>query len=304
MDLPPYTLRQLNCLVTAVTCGSISAAAVELRVSPGAVSMAIAELERLLGAQLVLRKPARGVTPTAAGAAMLADARGLIEAANELRQHTQELGSALTGRLVVGCYRPLAPFYLPVVLEHFAAAHPGLDVRFVEGSLVEVQGLLHDGGCEVALLYEMDLQPDIAIDPLVQTLPNVVLPADHPRARDAVVDLQELADEPVVLLDVPPSLHHTMGVFEQVGVQPRIAHVSANAEVVRALVGRGLGWSVLIQHPFGDVTYDGRQVVMRAIAGDPGRVDVVLAWPSAGRPTRRTQEFMRFCHSRFAGPTG
>lgn len=300
MDSMPYTLRQLTLFVAVAHQGSISGAADALQISPAAVSMAMTDLERALGAQLLLRRPARGVTLTPVGASVLGEARELLECAAQLHLHAQDLAQHLTGRLVIGCYSVLAPYYLPTIFERFADVHPALTVDVVEDSLTRLTQLLRAGQCEVALLYDVDLDTDVETERLSTARPSVVLPVAHPLARRQQVDPRLLADEPMIMLNVPPSMQHTRGVLDALGMVPRVVHRSANPEVVRSLVGRGLGWSILVQQPAVETSYDGHGVVMRPIAGDPGAVDIVLARPRNSVRTGRATAFETFCRAQFA----
>ncbi|EIV92868.1 LysR family transcriptional regulator [Frankia sp. QA3] len=290
-----YSLRQLRYFVAVVDAGTISSAAEALRVSPAGVSLAVAGLERAMAAQLLVRHRGRGVSLTAAGADLLAEARALLEAAGELQERAHDLGQALAGRLVVGCYTPLGPFLLPRLLRGFGAEYPEIVLDFVEGSASDLHDQLVARGCELALLYDLDVLAGTATETVSVQRPHVILPAGHRLAGAQVVDIRDLAAEPMVALDVPPSMHHTQGVFDAVGVVPRIVHRSTSFELVRSLVGRGLGYSLLIQQPETDRTYDGRRVVTRPILGDPGELAIVLARPAGLRPTRRALAFARFC---------
>ena len=62
-----YTLRQLAHFVAVADTGAISAAALKLHLSQGAVSAAVTELERIFKVQLMVRRKAHGVTLTPAG---------------------------------------------------------------------------------------------------------------------------------------------------------------------------------------------------------------------------------------------
>ena len=68
------SLRALECLLVVVDTGSVSAGAQRLHLSQPALSHQLANLERELETRLLERRP-RGVGSTAAGRAMVADAR-------------------------------------------------------------------------------------------------------------------------------------------------------------------------------------------------------------------------------------
>ncbi|MEV1201273.1 helix-turn-helix domain-containing protein [Microbispora rosea] len=57
-----FTLVQLRYFVTAAELGSMTAASRELMVAQSAISAAIAQVERELGVQLLIRHHARGLS--------------------------------------------------------------------------------------------------------------------------------------------------------------------------------------------------------------------------------------------------
>ncbi|GAA5144855.1 LysR family transcriptional regulator [Pseudonocardia eucalypti] len=305
------SLRQLSYFVSASDAGSITAASAELHVSQSAVSLGLADLERLLGVQLVLRQRARGLTLTAAGRELIGPARALLRLAEELRTDAGELGNALRGRLVVGCFQTISPFVLPHLLDSFSAAHPGVELDFVEGSLVDLQAMLADGRCEVALLYDQDLPAAVPRETVYLTRPHVLLAPTHPLARRPTIALHELAGHDMIMLDFPPSLHHFTSLLTAAGVAPRIRHRSVNFETVRSLVARERGFSLLIQRPLVEVSYEGRPLVTRPVADEVEPTAVVLAWPQSPstdrsarptRPTRRARAFADHCHRALRDP--
>ncbi|MGH2602291.1 MAG: LysR substrate-binding domain-containing protein [Dehalococcoidia bacterium] len=299
--LPGFSLRQLWYFVAAAEAGTISAAADKLHVSQSAVSLALNELERALKVQLCVRRKAHGITLTPTGTQALRQARSLLRQAAELEADSTSGAEELTGRLALGCYLTLAPTVLPRLLHGFGARHPRVSIDFSEGTQDALQRLLLAGELDLAVLYDMEILPEIAQVELYRRRPHVLLPADHRLASEAVVALHDLADEPMVLLDAPPSSHHTLRLCEDVGVKPLVRHRTSNFETARALVGRGLGYAMLIQRPANERTYEGLPVVYKDIAELAGyHVAVLLTWPRHTRLTRRSEEFLRYCREVFA----
>jgi DNA-binding transcriptional LysR family regulator len=296
------TLRQLEYFVAAAGSGTMTAAARQCHVSQSAVSLAIADLERALGVQLVLRHKARGLTVTSAGRQVLADARRMLDQAGELESTVRHLGLDLSGRLTVACYLTLAPFLLPRILDEFGAAHAGVELDFVEGSHLEVQRRLLDGGSEVALLFDLDMLPGIERLTLYETSPHVLLAAAHPLASRPTVRLADLVAEPAVVLDVPESIQYLNDAFSRTRAAPQIRHRTISFEMVRSLVGRNLGYSLLFQRPVVEVSYEGRPVVTRPISDQLDPMSVVLARPQDARPTRRAEAFTAYCQQALASP--
>lgn len=302
--LPGFSLRQLWYFVAAAEDGTISAAANRLRVSQSAVSLALNELEKALKVQLFVRRKAHGITLTPSGAQALEQARALLRQAEDLETKTGGTSAELAGRLALGCYLTLAPTVLPRLLHGFGARHPKVTVDFTEGTQDSLQRLLLAGELDLAVLYDMEILPEIVQVELYQRAPHILLPADHPLAGGAEVALRDLAEEPMVLLDAPPSSHHTMRLCGDAGVKPLVRHRTSNFETARALVGRGLGYAMLIQRPANDRTYEGLPVVYKPITELAGyTVSVLIGWPRHTRPTRRSAEFIAYCQDMFAAGT-
>ena len=151
--------------------------------SQPALSTSIVQLEEALGLQLLIRHHARGVSLTPAGNTFLAQARSLVAHAEEVASTGRALGESAQGILEVGCFWTLSPFFLPGLLVLARERHPELEIKVSEGPLNELQDLLHNGNIEMALLYDIDLDPALARVPLADVKPHVLLPASHPANR-------------------------------------------------------------------------------------------------------------------------
>lgn len=129
----------------------------------------------------------------------------------------------------------------------------------------------------------------MAREVIAEVPPYVVLPPGHRLAAQSKVRLRELADEPMVLLDLPHSRDYFRDLLASAGAPPRIAYRSSSVEAVRGMVARGLGFSVLNQRPVLDGTYSGGRVEGRPIADDVPSLSVVVARMESMRPTTRAR---------------
>ncbi|MGI5491580.1 LysR substrate-binding domain-containing protein [Microtetraspora malaysiensis] len=292
-----FTLVQLRYFVTAAELGSMTAASRELMVAQSAISAAIAQVERELGVQLLIRHHARGLSLTRAGERFLVEARDFLSHAAALAESARGLAGSLSGELAVGCFTTLSPFYLPKLLRQFADRHPGVRVTLSEGEISAVQRALVDGRCEVALLYAIDLALDLDVRVLTRVRPYVLLPSGHAMADAETVSLVELASEPMILLDLPHSRDYFRALHP---VEPRVRFRSSSYETVRALVAGGHGYSILNQRAVTDQTYDGGYVVSRPISEEVPFLDIVLASMRGVRLTARATAFTETCEAFFA----
>lgn len=298
-----FSLRQLEYFVAVAEAGTLSGAAEALMVSQPGLSQALGDLERALGVQLAVRRKAHGVTLTPTGSQVLQYARDLLRRAEDL-ESVAAGGDTLAGTLSVGCYVTLAPTALPPLMEEFCDLHPGVNIDFVEGTQDVLQRRLREGELDLAILYDMAIDPEMARTVISTIRPHVLLSTDHRLAGADEVSLAELADEPCVQFDAPPSWTNTYRIFEQAGVIPKVRYRPTTFEMTRALVGRGMGYAVLVQRPENDRTYEGRSLVIKEIAEEIRKERVLIAWPKSMKPHRRAQAFVDFCRERHAALTG
>ena len=279
-----YTLRQLESFIAVAESGSIASAALALHVSQSAVSGALNSLERAFDAQLTVRRKAHGVTLTAAGRYVLDRAKSLLNEASDLQLHAVDAGAGIRGSLTLGCYLTLAPTVLARLIDHYGKRHPLVELDFFAGSQTEVHGRLASGQLDAAITYDLSLPAGLNRQRLYDAEPSIVLSADHPLAGQAELSLADVAEAPMILLDVNPSRENTMTMFDAAGLQPNIRFRTTDYEVTRSLVGRGMGYAILVQQPAGDQSYEGRQLVVRPIRPAVRTVPVAIVWPSAVRP--------------------
>jgi DNA-binding transcriptional LysR family regulator len=289
-----YTLRQLSHFVAVADTGAISAAALKLHLSQGAVSAAVGELEKIFKVQLMVRRKAHGVSLTPAGKHLYARARLLLADAEELELSASSGGLELAGPLVIGCYLTLAPTVLPPLLDGFMTNHPRVRLESVEGTQNGLLDRLLGGELDLAVVYDTDLPAALGSVELYKTSAYALLPAAHRLAAQPEVSLQELAPEPMVLLDAPPSSHHSLSLFDRAGAVPNVRYRTTDFEVTRSLVGRGLGYSLLVQHPAVDASYEGRGLVSKPLTPAVKPLSVKIVWPQAVRLTDRAQAMVEF----------
>ena len=142
------------------------------------------------------------------------------------------------------------------------------------------------GRFELAIGYDLTADPRLHTQRLYTLRPYVLLPADHRLARRKKVKLADLADEPLALLDLPHSREYFANMFQANGLNPTVRFRSTSTDTVRAIVARGLAYTVLNARPRGGGSID-QHVVTVHIADDTPALDVVLIKADGVRPTRR-----------------
>ncbi|QTX03341.1 LysR family transcriptional regulator [Agromyces archimandritae] len=296
-----FSLRQLEYFVAVVDEESVTDAARRLRVSPGAVSFAMKQLEDSLQVQLTLRVPGKGVGVTPAGRWAYAHARAVLERADDIRSVALAVRGELAGPLRVGCFTTLSPWLFPRIAAHFARAYPGIDLQLHEGVSSELQALLRAGELDVALLYRNHLGPGVVGEPVIPVRLQLALAPEHPLAELDEVPLAALEAEPAILLGVQPAIGHVEEILRAAGMHPNVRWRSTNVETIRSMVARGLGYTIIMGRPYGDRTYDGLPIVYRRIADEMPDNAVVVAVAQGTRPTAKVSALTEFCQREFRG---
>lgn len=292
-----FTLTQLRYFTVVAELESMTRAAARLLVTQSAVSTAMAELERTLGAQLFLRNRSTGLKLTPTGRKFALDSKGFLDHADSLFESAYGSAKSLTGELTVGVFSPLASFRLPAILRAFESSHPGVAVTFLEADLATLQIALREGRCDLALMYGHGLDGGFFRQVLERVPPHVIVPADHPAAGSPgqEIALTELAGEPLILLDLPHSREYYESLFAIAGLTPNIRHRFSGYETVRSFVAGGHGYALLNQRVFNDVPYSGGRVVALRLVDEFPPSEVMLVRLDATRPTRRALAFEDIC---------
>ncbi|OEV31499.1 LysR family transcriptional regulator [Streptomyces nanshensis] len=290
------TLRQLDYLVAVAEHGTVTAAAQALHLSQSTVSTAIADLEHILKISLFVRHP-RGLSLTRDGEMVLAEARRLLRDAASLERRAAGLSGELAGELHIGCYSTIAPLLLPAVVTEFMLHYPAVDVNFSEGSQHVLLEQMDQGRSDVAVMYAYRFRNHLTdlghtATKLTAVPPYVLLHPEHRLAQAESIALRDLAEDPYILFDLEPGGQYFLSVFDAEGVNPDIRFRTPNSELVRCLVARGAGYSLLSQRPRTTVSYEGLPYVTKELSARHEGLDVVAVTPGDRVRSKRVVAFI------------
>lgn len=271
-----FTFRQLEYFRAVAQQGSISAAAEKQRISRSALASAIIDLEAVLGCQLLIRHKAKGVVLTPIGVNLLEMSQELLDTAGHMAASLR--GEELSGNLSIGCFASLGPTIVPSLVSYFAERYPNVHLKLRTGTQDELTTLLRSGEIEIAIGYGLHATETLEVEELYADWMHVILPASHPLAEREVVRASDLVTESLVLLDTPPSSENVRNYFSAQSMPLKPTYRFQDFEVVRSLVARGLGYSIVVQRPAGNISYEGHRVVTRPLEPAPAPVPVCCAW--------------------------
>jgi DNA-binding transcriptional LysR family regulator len=247
--------RQVEYFVAVAEELNFTRAANRLYAAQSTISAGIRALERHLGAQLFERST-KAVALTPAGAALLPEARQLLEGVDRVRSSVAADPAAIRGRLRIGTFISLDAVRLPEVLGDFHARHPLVDLQLV-ASVTGSSGLVEEirhGRADVAFVgLPAESLVEFRVVPLVASGFVAILPMGHPQAERSEVAIVDLAAERWI--DSPPGYASRIAidrVFSSRGLDRVVFAEVADASEMPKLVAAGLGVAAvpqLIYHP-------------------------------------------------------
>ena len=151
-----FTLKQLRYFVLAAELKSVTQASAKANISQPSISSAIAELEAAFDTKLFVRHHAKGLSLTAVGHQIFAEAKRLLIQAEGFTQVSNELVRGLSGTVDVGCLLTLAPLVMPPLMKAISSDYPNLSVGCRELDIKEVLDGLRAGAIEIADDHSID----------------------------------------------------------------------------------------------------------------------------------------------------
>ena len=278
------TLRQLEYATAVARHGGMTAAASALNVSQPALSVALAQLEALLGRPLFLRRAGGRLTPTAFGRGWLDLAEAQLTALTRLTDP-----NGITEDIRFAVFEDLGPSCLAPILTYAAMLAPHLKITPQVMDFETLSDALRKGKIDLALTWDLGLQSDIARQTLARITPHAILPPDHPLAQNTILSLAQLAAEPLILTDQGLSLGHMRGLFAQAGLNPQIRHRTASLDLMRSYAANGLGVGISYTNPAARLSPDGKPLVTRPIR-DAGTEPLILAHLAQNPPSAAAQQ--------------
>jgi DNA-binding transcriptional LysR family regulator len=190
------THRQYRDFVAVAEAGGFTRAAADLHVAQPALTYQIKRLESELGLRLFVRGP-RGVTPTAAGEALLPLARSALQAFDAIGARAAELRG---GQLVVrvGFMGQGPGDLLPEILRSFRAMHPEVEVALVQSGFEDCFVGVRSGATDVGFMTgPLDDDPAVAFAPLFEEDVVAGMASDHPLAKRERIPIEEIVEQPL-----------------------------------------------------------------------------------------------------------
>ena len=286
-------LRQLEYFVAVAELLHFGRAAERLHIGQPAVSQQVRRLERELGAPLFDRS-SRSVGLTAAGRALLPEARAVLAAADRARDAARAVSEQETVRMRVGTSSGLGD-RLDAVVDHLAMSAPGLRLELI-GAATDVRlARVRSGQLDAAFARGLTKAADLVLESIWHDEVLAIVAASNPLAAADVVDVADLA--PYALRIVPrrmnvPLVDLVLVACAAAGFSPRLGAPFTNLQDTLAEIGAdATTWTVMYAAHARHLATD-RVVALRL--RPPVVMPTVLAVPP-GAPTPALRQLLTAC---------
>lgn len=266
MNVGQPTLDQLRIFLAVADEGSFNRAASKLGRALSVISYGVSSLENQLGVRLFEREGSRRPALTAAGTALLADARAVADETDSLVARARSIRQGLETQVALAVDVMLPSATVASILRDFQTAFPTVDLRLHVEALGAIAALVWEGKADLGVAG-----PDIVDLPELDRLAvgsvamvPVAAPA-HPLAQQSPIALGEARKHlQLVLTDRSPL---TEGRNFSV-VSPRTWRL-ADLGAKHALLLEAIGWGNMPRHAVADDLAAGRLIELRLPDASP-----------------------------------
>jgi DNA-binding transcriptional LysR family regulator len=239
-----FDLTDLSLFRHVVEAGSITHGAERAHLALGAASTRIRNMEKSLGAPLLLRNR-QGVVPTPAGRTLLQHARAMLAQAERLREDLGTYTGGLAGQIRILSNTNALTEFLPEALSAFLAEHPQVSIDLEERLSDEIVGLIAEGVGDLGIVAGTVDTGRLETYPFRSDRFVLVAPKGHPLAAKGSIAFAEVLEHDFVGLDRASALQRFLAdkagrIGRPLRLRVQLRSFDAVCRMVEAGVGLGI----------------------------------------------------------------
>lgn len=261
------SLKSLHYLNTAIELQSIKKASDKLHVVPSAVSSAIDLVEQEMQLKLITRYPSRGIQPTETGKLIIKKINVLLDNYQSLVLEGAEVKNSLSGTLRLALGVAAAAAFIPTLIQPLIDKNSDITLKLFETDNEQAQYGLLNGDFDAIIFLSENVKPGFTCENLMKAPPYILAPKDYFPRSQKTVSLSHFNELPMVLLNLPGVSEYYNSLFEINKIRPKVVATAKTNQMVRSLVGAGLGCSLLNLKGAADTTAAGDEVRILKLEG-------------------------------------
>lgn len=240
-----FDLTDLALFSHVVEAGSITHGAERAHLALAAASTRIRNMEKSLGAPLLLRNR-QGVVPTPAGRTLLQHARTMLAQAERLREDLGTYAGGLAGQIRILSNTNALTEFLPEALSAFLAEHPQVSIDLEERLSDEIVGLIAEGVGDLGIVAGTVDTGRLETYPFRSDRFVLVVPQRHALAGHPKAGFPEVLEYDFVGLDRTSALQRFLaGKAARIGRPLRLRVQLRSFDAVCRMVEAGVGLGIV-----------------------------------------------------------
>lgn len=246
-------MQRYIALLKLIEVGSFTKAAQLLGYTQPALSQMIASLEKELSIKMLYRSR-YGIRLTPEGERLYPSIQNAVIQYEHMRSTADEILGLSSGVVRIGTVSSVSCHWLPAVIRAFWQKHPNIQIILNQGDYSSISEWVRTGAVDIGFVNPSAVK-GMDTEIIKSGEFKAVFSSEHPLAKRNSVRLEELTDEPFLLLE-EGSYSEPMEAFLAAGMSPNIRMRVHDDYSILSMVEQRLGFSILTELVLNKTSYD------------------------------------------------
>ena len=245
-------MTRYRILQKVVELGSFTKAAEQLGYTQSSVSQMVASLEKEMGIKLLTRSRS-GTELTIEGKEIYPYVERIINQHRIMQEKISEIKGIESGVVRIGTIASITYQWMPELVKGFQKIYPNVQFLFQQGDYSSIQEWIKNGTVDFGFVTAPAVT-DLKTRALTRGEMLLILPLSHPMARKPSVRLEEICQEPFILLE-EGNYNEAMLAFDKANLRPNLKFTIHDDFTIMRMVENGMGISILSELILRDTNY-------------------------------------------------
>jgi DNA-binding transcriptional LysR family regulator len=235
----------LNLFLTIIEEGTIAAAAAREHITAAAVSKRISEIESTLGTHLLTRTN-KGVEPTAAGIALVALAKRVLNVLDDISVKMQDYSGGVRGLVKIASDISAITQFLPEEIKSFLAEYPDVEIQVEEKTSSAVGETVSKNSADIGIIIKGTPVNNLQLFPYHSDRLVLILPKDHALAGRTALSIKDTLDFEYVGLQAGSAINQQIcNTASELNRPIKLRMLATSFDGLCCMVNSGLGIGIL-----------------------------------------------------------
>ena len=246
-------MYRYKAFLKVVEVGNFTKAAELLGYTQPALSQMMTSLERELSMKLLYRSR-YGIRLTPEGERLYPSVENAVRQYDAMRRSADEISGLETGVVRIGTVSSVSAHWLPQVIRAFWEKHPNVQIVLHQGDYSSIQEWVRTGAVDFGFVNPHAVK---GVETMVVKSGQfrAVVPVGHPLAERECVTLEELAEEPFLMVE-SGAYGEVEEAFAAAGITPNIRLRVHDDYSLMSMIEQGMGVSILTELVLHKTNYD------------------------------------------------